>query len=165
MAVNRKGLMLAALCLASASALAGVQVSAPAQAATGVAAGNAILSGADRRLILDGSSAEGVHALRLEDAQGKVVREVDLGAFLPASYVHALPRDGASLRWWRTAKLDAAAQQVWFRVPVPAAGANGPELEFSIDLRDGSVRTAQIREYLAAVDAARALDQQAVAAR
>jgi hypothetical protein len=161
MAADRKGMMLAALCLASASALAGVQ--APQEA--GVAAGHAILAGADRRLILDGSSAEGAHALRLEDAQGKVVREVDLGAFLPASYVHALPREGAALRWWRTAKLDAAAQQVWFRVPVPAAGANGPELEFSIDLRDGSVRTAQIREYLAAVDAARALDQQAVAAR
>jgi hypothetical protein len=161
MAMDRKGMMLAALCLASASALAGVQ----APVGPGVAAGNAILAGADRRLILDGSSEEGAHALRLEDTQGNVVREVDLTAFLPASYVHALPRDGASLRWWRTAKLDAATQQAWFRVPVPAAGANGPALEFSVDLRDGSVRTAQIREYLEAVDAARALERQAVASR
>jgi hypothetical protein len=163
MAVDRKGLVLAALCLASASALAGV----PAPVAPGVAAGHAMVIGADHKVVFDGASVDGVHALRLEDAQGRVVREVDLLAFLPASYVHVLPREGESLRWWRDAKLDVAQQEVRFSVPVPgsAAGANGPALEFSIDLRDGSVRTAQIREYLAAVDASRALDQQAVAAR
>jgi hypothetical protein len=155
--------MVAAMCLASASALAGVQ----AQQEAGVAVGHATLIAADRTVVLDGASAAGAHAIRLQDAQGGVVREVDLLAFLPASYVHNLPREGEALRWWRTAKLDAARQQVFFSVPAPGsgAGATGPGLEFSIDLRDGSLRTAQIREYLAAVDASRALDEQAVAAR
>jgi hypothetical protein len=42
-------------------------------------------------------------------------------------------------------------------VPGSPAGAAGPSLRFSVDLRDGSVRTTQIREYLAAADRARTL--------
>ena len=160
---DRKGWMGVALCLASASALAGVQM----QAGQVVAGGHAMVAGAEGRVVFDGSSAAGAQALRIEDAKGALVRQVDLAAFLPASYVHALPRDGEGLRWWRDATLDEAQHQVLFRVPVPgsASGATGPALQFSIDLRDGSVRTAQIREYLAAVDESRKLGAPSVAAR
>jgi hypothetical protein len=128
--------------------------------ASGVALGDATLVDGDRRLVLAEGSADGAHALRLQDAQGNVVRELDLAAFLPAAYVRALPRGEAGLRWYRDAKLDRGAHRVDFSVPAPGseAGTTGPELRFSIDLRDGTVRTEQIREYLAAADQARILE-------
>jgi hypothetical protein len=87
------------------------------------------------------------------------VRELDLGQFLPAAYLQALPRDEHGLHWRREAKLADAQDAVEFGVVVPrsSAGANAPSLRFSLDLRDGSVRTTQIREYLAAEDQARTL--------
>lgn len=142
----------AALCLAGAPAFSALP-------APGVASGGATLVDGGRQVSLARANEDGRHALRLQDAQGRIVRELDLAGFLPAAYVQALPRDDRGLRWWREAKLDRANHRVDFSVPVPgsAAGATGPALHFSIDLRDGAVRTAQIREYLAAADRARAL--------
>ena len=128
--------------------------------ASGVAFGDATLADGDRQLVLADGSADGAQALRLQDAQGRVVRELDLGDFLPAAYVRALPRGDHGLQWYREAKLDREAHRVDFSVPAPGseAGTTGPELHFSIDLRDGTVRTAQIREYLAAAEQARILE-------
>ena len=144
--------MAAGLCLAGAPAFS-------AMPAPGVAPGDATLVDRGRQVSLAPAADDGRHALRLQDAQGRVVRELDLAAFLPAAYVHSLPRDDRGLQWWREAKLDRANHRVDLSVPVPgsAAGASGPALHFSIDLRDGTVRTAQIREYLDAADQARAL--------
>ena len=111
---------------------------------------------------------DGGHAIVVEDAQGKVVRALELDEFLPAAYVRALPRNAEGLAWRRDAFFEDGQSRVEFSVAAPgsAAGASGPALAFSIDLADGRVRTSQIREYLAAADAARALDVgKAVAAR
>jgi hypothetical protein len=127
--------------------------------ASGVARGDTAFADGERRVVFDGRSADGAQSLRLTDAQGRVVRELDLGDFLPEAYVRALPRKDGELQWWREAKLDRASHQVEFSVPAPSStpGATGAALRFSIDLRDGAVRTAQIREYLAAADQARLL--------
>jgi len=109
-----------------------------------------------RLLAFDEGSAEGEHAIALYDAEGRLVRELALTDFLPRAYVHALAQDASGLHWRNEAAI-AAQDSVEFSVPVPAAGAGTPALQFSIDLHDGLVRTAQIREYLAAADAARTL--------
>jgi len=123
------------------------------------AAGNALLADDGRLLSFGEGAIDGGGAIVLHDAQGRIVRELDLGQFLPAAYVQALPRDEAGLHWRRAAQLAGAQESVEFAVAAPgsAAGATGPALRFSIDLRDGSVRTAQIREYLVAADRARML--------
>jgi hypothetical protein len=145
MVAIRLGCVVAALCLAVAPAMAGEQ-------------GVEIAAKDGRRVVFDEGTADGRHALQVRDAKDQVVREVNLGEFLPAAYIQALPHDANGLRWRREAKL-AGQDRVEFTVAKPGsdAGATGPALRFSIDLRDGSVRTAQIREYLAAVDLARAL--------
>jgi len=152
MAARALKLVAAALCVAGAPAFSSMP-------APGVAAGDATLVDGGRQVSLARADEDGRHALRLQDAQGRIVRELDLAGFLPAAYVQALPRDDRGLQWWREAKLDRANHRVDFSVPVPgsAAGASGPALQFSIDLRDGAVRTTQIREYLVAADQARAL--------
>lgn len=125
-----------------------------------------ILADDGKRLEFDDAFG-GQHAIRLRDAQGRLVRDLDLGVFLPAAYVSALPRGEARLHWLRQFKSVAGEDRVEFTVPTPgsAAGVTGPALHFSIDLRDGSVRTAQIREYLAALDEARALEASTTLAR
>jgi hypothetical protein len=119
-----------------------------------VVAGGAMLGDDGALLVFDQVSPQGEHAIALRDAQGRLVRELDLGEFLPAAYIHALPRGADGLHWRSAAEMAGGLAE--FSVPAPGEG--GGALRFSIDLRDGSVRTAQIREYLAAADAARALE-------
>jgi len=125
----------------------------------GSGAGNAFLADDGRMLNFCDDAVDGGDAIVLHDAQGAVVRELDLGQFLPAAYLQSLPRDARGLHWRRGAKLAGAQDSVEFSVALPgsSAGASGPSLRFSVDLRDGSVRTTQIREYLAAADRARTL--------
>ena len=148
-------LVAVAMCFASAVAVAGEQA-------------GAIRADDGRQLVFEQGVAVGAGkpAMLLRDAQGRIVREVDLRVFLPAAYIHALPRDEARLHWLREARL-VGQGRVEFTVPTPgsAAGASGPALHFSIDLRDGSVRTAQIRNYLAALDEARAMEAATTLAR
>jgi hypothetical protein len=153
MAAIRGKFVALALCIASAAAFAG----APAPA-NGVAPESAMLAQDGRRLVFGEAAEDGARAIQVYDAQGRIVRELALGDFLPAAYVRALPRGEAGLQWRREARL--VGEQVEFSVPTPgsAAGATGAALSFSIDLRDGAVRTAQIREYLAAADEAMALE-------
>lgn len=122
-----------------------------------VGQGSALLADDGRLLVFGDAAADGDHAMLLHDARGRVVRELDLGDFLPAAYVQAIPRGDGGLQWRREAKFARGQARVEFSVPTPgsAAGATGPALRFSIDLRDGAVRTAQIREYLAAAGRAR----------
>ena len=145
--------MALALGIASAGAFAGV----PAPALS-VAPESAMLAQDGRRLVFGDAADDGSHAIQVYDAQGRIVRDLALGDFLPAAYVHTLPRGETGLQWRREAQL--VGDNVEFSVPTPGAvaGATGPALSFSIDLRDGAVRTAQIREYLAAADEAMALE-------
>jgi len=138
------GIAAMALGLAGTPALAGTAAAPePAQ----------VLAAADgHRLVFDEGSMAGEHAIALYDAEGKLVRELALGDFLPADYVHALSRGGKMQ--WRSDAAVAAQDAAEFSVLVPGGA---PALQFSIDLRDGVVRTSQIREYLAAADAARTL--------
>lgn len=124
-----------------------------------IAAGSALLADDGRLLILDEGARDGGDALVLHDARGRIVRELDLGQFLPTAYVRSLPRDERGLHWRREARFAGTQDAVEFSVAAPgsAAGGTGPALRFSIDLGDGSVRTAQIREYLVAADRARTL--------
>jgi hypothetical protein len=151
MAFVRWGWVVATIGLAVAPAFA----SAPASQM----AGEGVYAGEMGNVAFNGDSAQGEHAIRLFDAQGRLVRDVDLGDFLSKDYVAALPGDSNGLQWRRGTKL--AKDAVEFDVAVP--GAADAALHFSIDLRDGLVRTAQIREYLAATDQARA--RAAIAAR
>jgi hypothetical protein len=158
MAANRWKWVAAVICITSVSAAA-LAVTPEAAAQTGTA-----ISAADGRKVL----FDGEHDIVVQDAQGKVVRALELVEFLPPAYVRALPTGEGKLQWRREAKFADGQERVEFSVPMPgsAAGATGPALSFTIDLGDGRVRTAQIREYLAAVDAARALEKdRAVAAR
>jgi hypothetical protein len=120
---------------------------------------SALLADDGRLVIFADAASDRGDAIVLHDARGRVVRELDLGLFLPTAYVQALPRDEGGVHWRREAKLAGAQDSAEFSVAVPGstAGASGPSLRFSIDLRDGSVRTAQIREYLVAADRARTL--------
>jgi hypothetical protein len=106
-----------------------------------------------RMVAFNEESVLGKHAIQLFDAQGKLVRDLSLADFLSKDYIAALPSDAAGLHWRRDTKLVGDA--VEFDVVVP--GAEGASLHFSIDVNDGLVRTAQIREYLAAADQARSL--------
>jgi hypothetical protein len=126
---------------------------APAFAGTEVAPAQVLVSADGHKLVFDEASISGEHAIALYDANGKLVRELALGDFLPADYVHVLARDGQL--HWRADAAVAAQDSADFSVPVP--GADAGSLHFSIDLRDGLVRTSEIREYLAAADAARSL--------
>ena len=147
MAAIRWGIAAAAVCLASATAWA----SAPAATQAKVFE----LRAADGGLVsFDDGTTGGEHAIRLYDAQGTLVRELALVDFLPADYVRALPRDDSGLQWRRDAKLAPSQAAVDFSVAVPGADE---ALDFSIDLRDGVVRTSQIREYIAAAEQARTL--------
>ena len=119
----------------------------PALAATPVETG--------RRVDFDGA-IDGSHAIRLLDERGALVRELHLADFLPAEFVDALPREQGRLRWMHGAARQATPDSVDFVVDVPGA-VDGAVLHFSIDLRDGLLRTTQLREYLAAADRARAL--------
>ena len=150
MAVMRLGIAALALSLACASALAVAPAAPQADAADGV-----VLVGEDgHRVAFDDSNVDGAHAIRLFDAQGKLVREMDLADFLPKHYVGALAHDEGGLKWRREASLAEGEDAVEFSVAVP--GASEDSLHFSIDLRDGVVRTSEIRKYLAAADATRA---------
>ena len=147
MAAIRWGIAAAAVCLASATAWA----SAPAATQAKVFEARA---GDGRLVAFDDGTTGGEHAIRVYDAQGKLVRELALADFLPADYVRALPRSESGLQWRRDAKLAPSQASVDFSVAVPG---EGEALSFSIDLRDGVVRTSQIREYLAAADQARTI--------
>jgi hypothetical protein len=117
------------------------------------AAGQVLLDDGGHLLAFDDATREGEHAIVLYAASGQLLRAVDLGEFLPQDYLRALPRDAGILHW-RGATAPTAAQAVAvFDVAAPGGGA----LRFSIGFDDGLVRTAQIREYLAAADQARAL--------
>jgi hypothetical protein len=132
------------LCLAGAPALAGTEA-APAQ----------VLVATDgHRVVFDEASASGERAIALYDAGGKLVRSVALGDFLPRDYVQVLAHDAGGLHWRGDAAV-AAADSAQFSVAVPGPGAEA--LHFSIDWRDGRVRTSEIRQYLAAADTARRL--------
>lgn len=148
------GIGAAAMCLACGSALGSATAVSPAAAPAAAGAGQELVAEDGRRLAFDDSAADGGHAIRVYDAQGKLVRELDLADFLPKEYVGALPHDAAGLHWRREAAVTKDA--VEFSVPVPGS-TEGQALQFSVDLDDGLVRTAQIREYLAAADQARAL--------
>jgi hypothetical protein len=117
---------------------------------------DALKSAYGQSLAYDDAATGGEHAIRVYDAQGKLVRDLDLADFLPREYVQALPHDAAGLHWRREVHL-VDGKQAEFSVPVPGAAEGGAALQFSIDLQDGTVRTAQIREYLAAADEARHL--------
>jgi hypothetical protein len=149
MSAMKWGMAAVAVCLAVAPALAAL----PEAAAV---SGDALRSADGHALAFDDAATTGEHAIRVYDAQGKLVRELDLADFLPREYVQALPRDAAGLHWRREVHL-VDAQQAQFSVPVPGAAEGGDALQFSIDLQDGTVRTSQIREYLAAADQAREL--------
>ena len=151
MAAMRLGIVAAALSLACASALAVVPAVSPEAPA---AAGQVLVADDGRRVSFDDSAIDGGHAIRVFDAQGKLVRELDLADFLPKDYVGALVHDDGGLQWRRDASLSAGMDAAEFSVAVPGAAADS--LHFSIDLRDGVVRTSEIREYLAAADAVRA---------
>jgi hypothetical protein len=122
-------------------------------------ASSALLADDGRLLIFADAAAGRGAAIVVHDARGRLVRELDLGLFLPPAYVQSLPRDESGVHWRRDATLAVAQDRAEFSVAVPgsAAGATGPALHFSIDFRDGRVRTAQIREYLVAADRARTL--------
>jgi len=149
MAFVRWGFAAAAICVAVAPAFA-------AAPATQVQEGQ-VFADSGRMVAFHEESAAGEHAIQLFDAQGKLVRDLALGDFLPKDYIAALPHDASGLHWRGATK--ATGEVVEFDVASPGAGA----LHFSIDLRDGLVRTAQIREYLAAADQARASAVHAVA--
>ena len=150
MAAMRLGMVVVALSLACASALA----VAPAVSPEASAAAQVLASADGRRVAFDDSAIDGGHAIRVFDADGKLVRELDLADFLPKHYVGALAHDDGGLKWRRGASLAADKGAVEFSVAVP--GADEDALHFSVDLQDGVVRTSEIREYLAAADAARA---------
>lgn len=143
------GMAALAVCLAVAPALAVL----PEAAATPQ---DVLKSAYGQSLAFDDATTGGEHAIRVYDAQGKLVRELDLADFLPRDYVQALPHDAAGLHWRREVHL-VDAQQAEFSVTLPGAAEGGDALHFSIDLQDGTVRTEQIREYLAAADQARSL--------
>jgi hypothetical protein len=147
----------AAVCLGSASALAGAPVVAPPAGA--VVAQEFLVTADGRRVAFDDTVLDGARAIRLFDANGALVRELDLIDFLPGEFVAALPRTGGHLRWRGAAVFAASQDSLEFSVRVPGASgdAQAAPLLFSIDLQDGLVRTSQIREYLAAADRARAL--------
>jgi len=126
---------------------------APAFAGTEAVPAQVLVSTDGHKLVFDEASLSGEHAIALYDANGKLVRDLALGDFLPADYVRVLARDG-QLHWRGDAAV-AAQDSADFSVSVP--GANAGPLHFSIDLRDGLVRTSEIREYLAAADVARSL--------
>jgi len=136
---------------AGAALLAGSALAA-APVADAPVARQVLVADGGQRVALDAETADGAHAIRVFDAQGKLVRDVALGDFLPKDFVAVLPHEGQGLHWLGQAKLAEGA--VEFSVAVPEAPA---ALHFSIDLRDGVVRTSEIREYLAAADQARAL--------
>lgn len=164
MAVIRWGMVAIASCFATGLALAATQATAPSQVLDSPAQGSELLADDGRKLVFgDGNE----HAIRIHDAQGRLVRERHLADFLPAAYVHSLPRGEQGLQWLRQAKLVQGQDRVEFSVLVPgsAPGATGPALIFSIDLRDGGVSTAQIREYVAALDHARALEARVALSR
>jgi hypothetical protein len=125
----------------------------PAFAGTEAAPAQVLVSADGHKLVFDEASVSGEHAIALYDASGKLVRELALGDFLPADYVQVLARD--SRLHWRSEAAVAAQQSADFSVSLP--GASPGSLHFSIDLRDGLVRTSEIRAYLAAADAARSL--------
>jgi len=133
---------------------------APALGAQAMAATS--ISDEGRSVSFDEQAMDGAHAIRVQDRQGHILRELTLADFLPAAYVRVLPRGESGLRWLRGATLDRAQHRVDFKVAAPAGDA---ALAFSIDLRDGRVRTAQIREYLAAANAARELESATPIAR
>jgi hypothetical protein len=149
MSAMKWGMAAVAVCLAVAPALAAL----PEAAAMPQ---DALRSAYGQSLAFDDASTAGEHAIRVYDAQGKLVRDLDLADFLPGEYVRALPHDAAGLHWRREVHL-VDAQQAEFSVPVPGAAQGAQALSFSIDLQDGTVRTSQIREYLAAADQARRL--------
>src|SRR5687768_14169355 len=94
MAVIRGSLTAVAFCLAIGSATAVTPALAP-------AASSALLAEDGRKLVFgDGNE----FAIRIHDAQGRMVRERQLADFLPAAYVHALPRGEHGLQWRRAAK-------------------------------------------------------------
>ena len=159
MAAYRMGMVALVLGISSAAAWAGaVSPTSPALVSPAGATQTSIAA-SDRELVFEDATTTGEKAIVLRDAQGHVIRELDLGEFLPAAYVQALPRNEHGLFWRRESKLVDAQDSVEFSVPTPGSevGANGPALRFSIDLRDGSVRTSQIREYIDAADQAREL--------
>ena len=150
MVAMRLGIAALALSLACASALAVVPAVSPASSA---AAGVVMVGEGGHRVAFDDSAVDGAHAIRLFDAQGELLREMDLADFLPGDYVGAIARTEAGLQWRRASGLSPTKDAVEFSVAVP--GSEADALHFSIDLRDGVVRTSEIREYLAAADAVR----------
>jgi hypothetical protein len=99
------------------------------------------------------------YAIQVFDARGQFVRELALADLLSKDYVDALRRGAGGPEMRFEARPAGTQDSVEFSLPFPgaAAGSREPRLRFSIDLRDGRIRTTQIREYLAAVDQARTL--------
>ncbi len=89
------------------------------------------------------SRGHGDDAVVIYDAEGRLVRAVGLGDFLPAAYVKALPYSASSIHWGRGHRLSRDGSELVLRVVVPddkAGFGEGDHVEVRFDMATGAQR-------------------------
>lgn len=95
----------------------------------------------------------GPHAVVIYGPAGERVRALALSDILPSDYIKALPHSVSSIRWRGDPRFSGDGRQVLVPIAIPAedSASNPSEVEFAIDLADGTSSPTDRDDWTAAL--------------